>query len=119
MVYTAMEMDSPAVIDWADRAAIMSSDPTTGVALKCALAEAMEQDPAAAVRDAAALYQILLERALAQPSSEAKWRRHPTWCWVCNSHNTRLLGASGQGIVHHCMDCGDQFLLDGTIQWGA
>ncbi len=102
---------------WEDRAARMSSDPAAGPALKRALAEALERDPVDAVKDAEALYQILLERALAHPVSEWKWRRHPTWCWACNSHNTRLVGAPGYGIVHECLDCGDQFLVDGAIQW--
>jgi hypothetical protein len=119
MVNASVEIDSPALTEWEDQAARMSSDPAAGPALKKTLAEALEQDPVDAIKDAQALYQILLERAFAQPSSGWKWRRHPTWCWVCNSHNTQLIGAPGYGIVHDCLDCGDQFLLDGTIQWAA
>ena len=118
MVNATIEIDGPALMDWEDRAALVSSDPAASAALKRALAEALEQDPLDAAKDAETFYQILLERALAQPSSEWKWRKQPTWCWVCNSHNTRLVGAPGYGIVHDCLDCGDQFLLEGTIQWG-
>ena len=117
MVNALVEIDGPALIDWEDRVALMSSDPATGPALKRALLEVLEQDPVDAVKDAEILYRILLERALAQPSNGWKWRTQPTWCWACNSHNTRLVGAPGYGIVHDCLDCGDQFLLDGTIQW--
>ncbi len=119
MVNASMEIGDPALMGWEGKAARVSSDPVAGPALKRALAEALEQDPVDAVKDAGTFYQILLERALAQPTSEWKWRRHPTWCWVCNSHNTRLVGAPRYGIVHDCLDCGDQFLLDGTIQWAA
>ena len=118
MVNASVEIDGPVLMDWEDRAAMITSDPATGPALKRALLEALGQDPVEAAKDAESLYQILLERALAQPSSEWKWRTHPTWCWACNSHNTRLFGAPGYGIVHDCLDCGDQFLLDGKIQWG-
>lgn len=117
MMNTCAEIDGPVLTDWEDRAARVSSDPDARPALKRALAEALEQDPATAVKDAETFYQIMLARALAQPSGEWKWRRQPTWCWVCNSHNTRLVGEPGYGIVHECLDCGDQFLLDGAIQW--
>ena len=119
MVNTCVEIDGPESMDWEDRAAKVSSDPNARPALKRALVEALERDPVAAVIDAETFYQIMLGRALAQPSSEWKWRRQPTWCWVCNSHNTRLVGAPGYGIVHECLDCGDQFLVDGAIQWAA
>ena len=117
MVNASIETDVPALLGWEDRAALVSCDPAASPALKRALTEALEQDPLDAAKDAETFYQILLERALAQPSSEWKWRKHPTWCWACNSHNTRLVGAPGYGIVHECLDCGDQFLLEGTIQW--
>ena len=117
MVNASIEITDPGLMDWEDRAAVVSSDPSASPALKRALAEALEQGPADAIKDAEIFYQILLERALAQPSSEWKWRKHPTWCWACNSHNTRLVGAPGYGIVHDCLDCGDQFLVEGTIQW--
>ena len=119
MVNASVEIDGPVLMDWEDKAAMITSDPATGPALKRALLEALGQDPVEAAKDAESLYQILLERALAQPSSEWKWRTHPTWCWACNSHNTRLFGAPGYGIVHDCLDCGDQFLVDNTIQWGS
>ena len=119
MLNAYLEIDEQVSMDWESRAAKMSSDPTAPPALKRALAEALEQDPASAVKDAETLYQIMLERALAQPCVKWKWRSQPTWCWVCNSHNTRLVGATGYGIVHECLDCGDQFLLDGAIQWAA
>ena len=83
MVNASVEVVSPALSDWEDMAARMSSDPTASSALKRALAEALEQDPADAVKDAETLYQILLERALTKPSGEWKWRTQPTWCWVC------------------------------------
>ena len=118
MVNALIEKDWPALLDWNARAALLSSDPAVGPALKRALAESLEKEPLDAVREAETFYQILLERALAQPSREWKWRTHGTWCWACNSHNTRLVGAPGYGIVHDCLDCGDRFLLAGTIQWG-
>ena len=117
MVNACIEIDGPASTSWEDKAARVSSDPNASPALKKVLAEALEQDPASAVKDAETFYQIMLERAFAQPSGEWKWRTQPTWCWVCNSHNTRLVGAPGYGIVHECLDCGDQFLIDGAIQW--
>ena len=118
MIDAYVEIDDQVSMDWETRATRMSSDTVAGPGLKGALAEALEQDPAAAVKDAETFYQIMLDRALAQPSNEWKWRTQPTWCWVCNSHNTRLVGAPGYGIVHECLECGDQFLLDGAIQWG-
>ena len=117
MVNASVEIEGPASTDWEIRAAKVSSDPDARPALKRALAEAMEQDPGSAVKDAAIFYQIVLERALAEPSGVWKWRSQPTWCWVCNSHNTRLVGEPGYGIVHECMNCGDKFLLDAAIQW--
>ena len=117
MLDASVEIDGPDLSNWEDRAAKLSSDPNARPALKRALAEALNLDPATAVKDAGAFYQIMLERALAQPRGEWKWRTQPTWCWVCSSHNTRLAGATGYGIVHECLDCGDQFLLEGTIQW--
>ena len=117
MVNLCVEIDGPVVTDWETRAARMSSDPIVGPGLNGALAEALNQDPASAVKNAETFYQLMLERAMAQPNREWKWRTQPTWCWVCNSHNTRLVGAPGYGIVHECLDCSDQFLLDGTIQW--
>ena len=119
MVNACVEIEGPASTDWEARATMVSSDPDARPALKRALSEALEQDPASAVKDAAIIYQIILGRALAQPSAEWKWRSQPTWCWVCNSHNTRLVGTPGYGIVHECLDCGDQFLVDGAIQWTA
>ena len=117
MVNTSVEFEGVALADWENRAARVSSGPDAHPVLKRALVEALEQDPASAVKDAETFYQIMLERALAQPSAEWKWRSQPTWCWVCNSYNTRLVGEPGYGIVHECLDCGDQFLLDGRIQW--
>ena len=117
MVNACLEIDGPVSMDWEDRAAEVSSDPNARPALKKALVEALELDPVAAVKDAETFYQIMLDRALAQPTNEWKWRTQPTWCWVCNSHNTRLVGAPGYGIVHECLECGDQFLIDGAIQW--
>lgn len=102
-------------MNWEDKAAVVSSDPDAGPVLLRVLAEALERAP----EDAEIVYEILLERALAQANREWKWRQHPTWCWVCNSHNTRLVGQPGYGIVHDCLDCGDQFLVDGNIQWAA
>lgn len=119
MVNACIEIDRPESTDWEARAASVSSDPDARPALKRALEEALRQDPATAVRDAEVFYQILLERALAQPSAEWKWRSQPTWCWVCNSHNTRLVGEPGYGIVHECLECGDQFLMDSPIKWAV
>ena len=119
MVTVSVVMDRPDIMDWEAKAARASSDPAANPALKRALAEALEQNPVEAIKYAEVFYQILLERALAQPSAERKWRKHPTWCWACNSHNTRLVGAAGYGIVHDCLDCGDQFLLEGAIEWAA
>ena len=117
LVNASVDIEDPASTDWEDKAACLVSDPCTNATLKRALADALEQDPAAAVKDAETVYRIMIERALAQPSREWKWRTQPTWCWVCNSHNTRLMGTAGHGIVHECLDCGDQFLIDGAIQW--
>ena len=111
MVNTSVEFEGVDLADWEHRAARVSSDPDAHPALKRALVEALEQDPASAVKDAETFYQIMLERALAQPSAEWRWRSQPTWCWVCNSHNTGLVGAAEWGIVHECLDCGDQFLV--------
>ena len=119
MMKSCVVIEGPEPIDWDSRATKVSSDPHVHPALKRALAEALKQDPASAVKDAETFYQIMLERALAEPSAEWKWRSQPTWCWVCNSHNTRLVGAPGYGIVHECLDCGDQFLVDGAIEWAA
>ena len=105
------------VAEWEHRAAEIVSDPSSDTALKRALSEALEPDPIEAVKNAEAVYQILLQRALTQTAREWKWRSQPTYCWVCNSHNTRLVGAPGYGIVHECLDCADKFLLDGPIQW--
>ena len=114
---TLVEIECSESMDWEDRAAKIASDPAAGTALKRALAEALEQDPVDAVKNAETVYQILLQRALTQSSGEWKWRSQPTCCWVCNSYNTRLVGAPGYGIVHECLNCSDQFLLDGLIQW--
>ena len=114
-----VEINGSGSIDWEDRAAKMASDSSVGPALKNALAEALEQDPIDAVKSAEAVYQILLQRALAQQNGEWKWRSQPTQCWVCNSYNTRMVGAPGYGIVHECLECSDQFLLEGAIQWVA
>ena len=119
MVNASVEIEGAETPDWEHRAASVWSDPDAHPALKKVLADALEQEPAAAVKDAETFYQIMLERALAQPSSKWKWRSQPTLCWVCNSHNTRLVGAAGYGIVHECLDCGDQFLVDGAIQWAG
>ena len=119
MMKSCVENEGPEPIDWESRAAKVSSDSHAHPARKRALAEALKQDPACAAKDAETFDQIMLERALAEPSAEWKWRSQPTWCWVCHSHNTRLVGAPGYGIVHECLDCGDQFLLDGAIQWAA
>lgn len=112
-----VEIDGFGSMDWQDRAAKIASDPAAEPTLKRALAGWLEEDPLDAVKNAETVYQILLQRALAQPNGEWKWRSKPTFCWVCNSHNTRLVGAPGYGIVHECLDCSDQFLLDGAIQW--
>ncbi len=115
----ATMIDEPDLLDWDERAIAVSSDPDASPALIRVLAEALEQSPEDAVKDAEIVYQILLERALAETNKEWKWRKHPTCCWVCDSHNTRLVSAPGYGIVHDCLDCGDQFLVDSTIQWEA
>lgn len=112
-----VEIDGVQLSDWECKAAEIASDPSIDSALKKALAEGLEQDPIDAVKNAEAVYQILLQRALSQPAKEWKWRSQPTYCWLCNSHNTRLVGAPGYGIVHECLDCADKFLLDGPIQW--
>ena len=117
MVNANVEIDSPSALDWEAEVSRVSSGSGVSTSLKRALSDALEQDPASAVKDAAIIYQIMLGRALAQPSAEWRWRSQPTWCWVCNSHNTRLVGTPGYGIVHECLDCGDQFLIDGAIQW--
>ena len=118
MVNANVEIASPSASDWEAEVPRVASGSGVSASLKRALSEALEQDPASAVKDAAIIYQIMLGRALAQPSIEWKWRSQPTWCWVCNSHNTRLVGVPGYGIVHECLECGDQFLLDGAIHWG-
>jgi len=121
MTSLTIEIDdtaSSASIDWEDRAIVVSSDPDSSPALLRVLAEALERAPEDAIKDAEIVYEILLGRALAQTSRGWKWRKHPTCCWVCSSHNTRLVGKPGYGIVHECLECGDQFLLEGTIQWG-
>ena len=110
---------SRASMDWEEKAALVSSDPNASPSLLRVLAEALDRAPEDAVKDAEIVYEILLGRALEQTSKEWKWRKHPTCCWVCNSHNTRLVGKPGYGIVHDCLDCGDQFLVDGPIQWAA
>ncbi len=104
---------------WKDRVAQVSSDPESSPSIIRILTEALEQAPADAIKDAEIVYRILLERACVETDSEWKWRSHTIWCWACNSHNTRLVGAPEYGIVHDCLDCGDQFLVDGTIQWDA
>jgi hypothetical protein len=117
MENACMEIDNPESANWEDKAASMASDPNASPVLKSALAEALEQDPVDAVKNAEILYQILLQRALDQPATEWKWRSQPTYCWVCNSHNTRLVASPGYGIVHECLNCNDNFLLEGAIQW--
>jgi len=107
MMNATIEIESLETVDWKDKADEVSSDPQVNPALKRALADAIERDPASAVKDAETVYQIMLERALAQPAGEWKWRSQPTWCWVCNSHSAMLVGAAGYGIVHECLDCGD------------
>ena len=52
MVNASIEIDDPSLMDWEDRAAVVASDSTANPALKRALAEALEQDPADAVKDA-------------------------------------------------------------------
>ena len=69
------------VADWEDEVARVTSDPDVHTSLKKALSESLDRDPASAVKDAAIIYQIMLGRALAQPSSVWKWRSQPTWCW--------------------------------------
>ena len=119
MENACVEINESGSTDWEYQTAKMASDPAPSPALKCALAEAVGQDPVDAVKSAETVYQILLPRALAEPSSEWKWRSQPTYCWVCNSHNTRLFGAPGYGVVHECLDCSDQFLSDGAIEWAS
>ena len=116
---TCIDSDGHGLADWEEEAIRITSDPATNPAIKRALVDALERDPLDAVRDADTIYQILLQRALAQSGGEWKWRSQPPWCWVCNPHNTRLVDAPGYGIVHECMDCSDQFSLDGAIQWVA
>ncbi|MBC8281183.1 MAG: hypothetical protein H8E48_10390 [Chloroflexi bacterium] len=119
MVNATAEINNQVSTDWKDILTKVSTDPNASQVLKNALAEALQQDPELAMKEAETFYQIMLQRASAQPSVEWKWRRQPTWCWVCNSHNTRLVGATGYGIVHECLNCGDQFLLESAIQWSS
>ncbi len=74
LVNASVEIEGPASADWEDKAARVTSDPCAHSTLKKALADALDKDPAAAVKDAETVYRIMLERALAQPSREWKWR---------------------------------------------
>ena len=109
--------DGSGIANWECQAAKIASDPDASPAPKSALAEALKQDPVDAVNKAESVYQILLQRALAQPNGEWKGINRSTSCWVCNSHNTRLVVAPGYGVVHECLDCRDRFPHDGPIQW--
>ena len=79
MVNASIKIEGTATTDWVDKAAKVTSDPCAHPTLKRALADALDQDPAAAVKDAETVYRIMLERALAQPSREWRWRTQPTW----------------------------------------
>ena len=74
MENACVEINESGSTDWEYQTAKMASDPAPSPALKCALAEALGQDPVDAVKSAEAVYQILLPRALAGPSGEWKWR---------------------------------------------
>lgn len=117
MENTSSEIDRQELTDWEERITSMASDPATNPAIRRVLLDALERDPVEAVRDAETVYQVLLQRAISQSSGEWNWRSQAAWCWVCNSHNTRLVGAPGYGIVHECLDCAGK--LDGAIQWVA
>ena len=82
-----------------------------------ALAEALEQNPVEAVNKAGTVYQILLQRALEQPTGEWEGDSDAICCWVCNSFNTRLVVAPGYGVAHECLDCSDRFPENGPVQW--
>ena len=110
------EIDGSLIANWEWKAAKMASDPDASPALKSALAEALEQDPVDAAKNAESVYQILLQRALAQANGEWKGVSRST-CWVCNSYNTRLVFSPGYGVVHECLDCSDRFPQDGPVQW--
>lgn len=69
MMIACVKINESESTDWEYKAAKMASDPDAGPALKRALAEALEQDPVDAVKSAETVYQILLQRALAEPSS--------------------------------------------------
>ena len=111
--------DGSGIANWESKAAEMACDPDASPALKSALAEALKQDPVDSVNKAGSVYQILLQRALAQPNGGWKGIDRATSCWVCNSHNTRLVVAPGYGVVHECLDCSDRFLSDGAIEWAS
>ena len=117
MENSCVEISGSKQATWECQAAKLSSDPAAGPGFKRALAEALEQDPVDAVNDAGAVYQILLRRALAQPSGEREGDSPSTRCWVCNSFNSRLVVASGYGVVHECLDCSDRFPQNGPVQW--
>lgn len=112
-----VEIDGSGITNWECKAAEMASDPDASPALKIALSEALEQDPVDAVKNAESVYQILLQRALAQANGEWKGVGQSTCCWVCNSYNTRLVVSPGYGVVHECLDCSDRFPQDGPVQW--
>jgi hypothetical protein len=73
-----VDIDDSEIAKWECKAAKMASDPDAIPALKNALTEALEQDPVDAVKSAEAIYQILLQYALAHPAGEWKWRSQPT-----------------------------------------
>ena len=77
LVNASIKIEGPASTDWVEKAARVTSDPCTHPTLKKALEDALEQDPAAAVKDAETVYRIMLERALAQPSRNGSGGRNP------------------------------------------
>ena len=111
-----VENHDPEYLDWADQAGRIMSDPNVGQGFKYALTAALDQDPMNAANDAEAVYRIVLERAVTLLGSEMNWRRPHTRCWKCKSDNSKLVREPGYGVVHECMDCGDQ---GGRIQWPA
>ena len=113
---TRIEDHDPEYLDWADKAGRIMSNPDVGQGFKNAFTEALDQDPINAANDAEAVYRIVLERAMTLLNSEMNWRRPHTRCWKCKSDNSKLVREPGYGVVHECMDCGDQ---GGRIQWPA
>lgn len=113
---TQIENHDPEYLDWADQASRIMSDPDVGQGFKNALTAALDQDPIGAANDAEAVYRTALERAVTLLNSEMNWRRPHTRCWKCKSDNSKFVREPRYGVVHECMDCGDQ---GGRIQWPA